>query len=78
MNTSIRNEWEKLISSGIIPVIEYQTGENDWLVVYVQLSDDNECFFSFHSIKTLCAMFISPVMLVYFLTFITGIQLMKK
>lgn len=45
MNNSIRTEWEKMISRGIIPVIEYQTGENDWLVVNIQLSDDNECFF---------------------------------
>ena len=50
MNNSIRTEWEKLISSGMIPVMEYQTGENDWLVVYIQLSDDNqEIEFSFDS-----------------------------
>lgn len=50
MNNSIRTEWEKMISNGIIPVIEYQTGKNEWLVVYIQLSDDNhEIEFSFDS-----------------------------
>ena len=50
MNNSIRNKWEKMISIGVIPVMEYQTGENDWLVVYIQLSDDNqEIEFSFDS-----------------------------
>ena len=50
MNNSIRTEWEKMISRGVIPVIEYQTGENDWLIVDIQLSDDNqEIEFSFDS-----------------------------
>ena len=50
MNNSIRTEWENMISSGIIPVIEYQAGENDWVVVDIQLSDDNkEIEFSFDS-----------------------------
>ena len=56
MNNSIRTEWENMISSGIIPVIEYQTGENDWVVVDIQLSDDSqEIEFSFDSDgKTTC------------------------
>ena len=59
MNNSIRNEWGKLISSGIISVIEYQTGENDWLVVYIQLSDDNECFFFSFDKDPLCDVYFS-------------------
>ena len=50
MHNSIRYEWEKMIFSGIIPVIEYRISENDYLIVDIQLSDDNECFiFSFDS-----------------------------
>lgn len=50
MNNSIRIEWDAMISRGTIPVIEYQTGKNDWLVVYIQLSENNqEIEFSFDS-----------------------------
>ena len=50
MNNSIRTEWEKMISRGIIPVIEYQTCENDYFVVELSLSEDNqEIEFSFDS-----------------------------
>ena len=47
MNNSIRTEWGNM---RCFPVIEYQTGKYDWLVVYIQLSDDNqEIEFSFDS-----------------------------
>ena len=59
MNNSIRNEWEKLISSGMIPAIEYQTGENDYLIVDIQLSDDNECFFFSFDKYLLCDVYFS-------------------
>ena len=59
MNNSIRTEWEKMISSGIIPVIEYQTGENDYLIVDIQLSDDNECFFFSFDKDPLCEVYFS-------------------
>lgn len=50
MNNSIRTEWEQLISSGRIPVMEYQISENDYLTVDVSLSEDNrEIEFSFDS-----------------------------
>ena len=45
MNNSIRTEWEKFISSGRIPVIEYQIAEDEYLICDIYLSDDNECFF---------------------------------
>ena len=54
MNNSIRTEWEKLISSGIIPVIEYKISESDYLVVDIQLSNDNECFFFSFDKDSLC------------------------
>ena len=50
MDNSIRTEWENIIFRGIIPVIEYQTGENDYLIVELSLSEDNqEIEFSFES-----------------------------
>lgn len=50
MNNSIRNEWERMISRGTIPVFEYKIGEYNYLVVELSLSEDNqEIEFSFDS-----------------------------
>ena len=59
MNNSIRTDWEKLISSGMIPVIEYRISENDYLIVDIQLSDDNECFFFSFDKDFLCDVYFS-------------------
>ena len=59
MNNSIRTEWEKMIFSGIILVIEYQTCKNDYLIVDIQLSDDNECFFFSFDKDPLCDVYFS-------------------
>ena len=37
----IRYQWEVMIRSGRIPVIEYQISEDDYLIVDIELSDDN-------------------------------------
>ena len=42
---SVRFQWEELINSGRIPVMEYQISESEYLVCDISLSDDNECFF---------------------------------
>lgn len=39
-NPKLRAEWERLIKSGCIPVLEYQTGENDFLVVDIEMSPE--------------------------------------
>ena len=59
MNNSIRTEWENMIFSGIIPVIEYRISENDYLIVDIQLSDDNECFFFSFDKDSLCDVYFS-------------------
>ena len=47
MNNSIRTEWENM---RCFPIFEYKISENDWLVVDIQLSEDNqEIEFSFDS-----------------------------
>lgn len=37
----IRKQWDDMIKRGVIPVIEIQTGENDCLIVDIELSEDN-------------------------------------
>ena len=50
MNNSIRTEWEKMISSGTIPIFEYKISESDYLIVELSLSEDNrEIEFTFDS-----------------------------
>ena len=50
LTKSIRFQWEELIHSGRIPVIEYKISESDYLIVELSLSDDNrEIEFSFDS-----------------------------
>lgn len=45
---SIAYQWEKMIASGRIPVLEYQIGEDDFLQVDVDLVDDGSAIlFSF-------------------------------
>lgn len=38
MNT-IEQEWQAMIDRGIMPVMEFQTGEDDWLLVTIELHD---------------------------------------
>ena len=40
--SSIRQQWGNMINSGQLPVIEYQIGEDDYLIVDLQLTDDNK------------------------------------
>lgn len=45
---SIVYQWNKMIASGRIPVLEYQIGEDDWLQVDVALVDNGSAIlFSF-------------------------------
>ncbi len=47
MNNSIRTEWENM---RCFPIFEYQTGENNCLIVELSLSEDNKVIeFSFDS-----------------------------
>lgn len=39
MSNPIRTEWENM---RCFPIFEYKISENDWLVVDIQLSDDNQ------------------------------------
>lgn len=45
---SIVHQWNKMIASGRIPIIEYQIGEDDFLQVDLELVDDGSAIlFSF-------------------------------
>ena len=39
-NPKLRAEWENLVKSGCTPVLEYQIGENDFLVVDVEMAPE--------------------------------------
>ena len=41
VQTEIRAQWDAMIQSGMIPVIEYQVSEDDYITVDIELSDDN-------------------------------------
>ena len=48
VQNSIRQQWEKMISSGTMPLFEIELGDGDYLIVDLQLSDDNKAIqFSF-------------------------------
>ena len=48
LTLTIRFQWEELITSGRIPQIEYQISEDEYLILDIELSDDNKHFlFSF-------------------------------
>lgn len=37
--TTLKNEWQVMINRGIIPCFEYQTSEDDWLLVDLEFTD---------------------------------------
>ena len=44
----IAYQWEKMIKAGRLPIIEYQIGEDDYLIVDIELVDDGSAIiFSF-------------------------------
>ena len=56
---SIRAQWDAMIDKGVMPLLELQTSEDDYLIVEIQLSDDNDGFvFSFDK-DALCDVFFS-------------------
>lgn len=56
---TIRQDWDNLIHSGRIPVIEYQISESEYLICDISLSDDNECFFFSFDKDPLCEVYFS-------------------
>ncbi len=45
---AIRKQWDQMTESGIMPLLELQTGEDEYLVVDIELSADNAALlFSF-------------------------------
>ena len=48
VQNSVRHQWEKMISSGTMPLFEIDLGNSDYLIVDLQLTDDNKAIqFSF-------------------------------
>jgi hypothetical protein len=48
VQASIRAQWDQMINKGIMPLFELQTAEDEWLLVNIHLSEDNEgLIFSF-------------------------------
>ena len=48
VQNSVRHQWEKMISSGTMPLFEIDLGNSDYLIVDLQLTADNSALqFSF-------------------------------
>ena len=59
VQNAIRVQWDSMINRGIMPLLELQTGDSDYLIVDIALSDDNDCLiFSFDKYD-LCDTFFS-------------------
>lgn len=51
---AIKQDWDAMLSRGIIPCFEYQISENDWLLVGLEFTDEG-LEFSFDSDNKRCA-----------------------
>ena len=49
---SLLEQWDNMITRGVMPLMEYQTGECDYLIVHIQLHHNKRCVWFEFNIDT--------------------------